>query len=421
MESFSHLVLIVIEFLKIYTEGFVILLGLDLLVGSIFLNIIISIIFTLVVSLTFNKLVLVFIRKWIGRLKLSIGKQMVSNKVFTPLGWAIPVLIFEVSLGDLSPDEGLIENFTSSLLILIVTLTLARLLSALSETLRDNDFFSGTPVQSYFQLVKLILYLFGAIIALCVLTSTSPWTILSGLGALTAVIILAFRDTILGLVASIQVFGSDTIREGDWVTIPSLEIDGDCVEVGLHTVTVKSFDQALITFPTSKLLEHPFKNWRGIEKAGGRRIKRSLYIDQDSIVFLNSKIKERLSKLELLSNHLRDKEEEINKANSMIKTDSINHRQLTNVGVFRAYILSYLQSNKNINQSLTMMARQLNPGPNGLPLEVYAFTKTTDWVKYEENQSDIFDHLLAVINLFDLKLVQQVSGHDIRKFGKNNF
>jgi len=420
MGSFSELIMVVINFFKNQLEGIIFFLGLDWLIESVYLHLFIALVFTIIISIVFNKLILVLIRKWITKLKFDIGKQLVNKKVFRPIGWAIPFLVFEISLGDISTDGGIIDRIISFLIIVVVTISLTRLLSALSETLRGNKAFSSTPIRNYFQLVRLVFYLFGMVLALCVLTSTSPWTILSGLGALTALIILAFRDTILGLVASIQVFGSDTIREGDWVTIPSLEVDGDCIEVGLHTVTVKSFDQGLITFPTSKLLEHPFKNWRGIEKAGGRRIKRSLLMDQDSITFLNSDIRKKLQKLTLLSNHFKDKDNEISKANSESADDTVNHRRLTNIGVFRAYILYYLKSNEHINPKLTMMVRQLKPGKEGLPLEVYCFTKTIDWVAYESVQSDIFDHFFAVIHLFGLRLVQYPSGYDIRNIGKNH-
>ena len=269
------------------------------------------------------------------------------------------------------------------------------------------------------QLIKLIVYLFGIIIITCTLSNTSPWTILSGLGALTAILLLVFKDTILGLVASIQVFGSDTIREGDWVTIPSLDIDGDCIEVGLHTVTVRSWDKALITFPSAKLLEYPFKNWRGMEESGGRRIKRAIYIDQESICFVEKDLKEKLSKVSLLADHFKFKEKEIEKANALIGEETVNHRRLTNIGVFRAYLIEYLKSHEKINENLTLMVRQLAPNTSGLPIEIYAFTSSVEWTDYESVQSDIFDHILAIISLFDLKLTQSPSGHDIKNFLTN--
>ena len=230
---------------------------------------------------------------------------------------------------------------------------------------------------------------------------------------------MVFKDTILGLVASIQVFGSDTIREGDWVTIPSLDIDGDCIEVGLHTVTVRSWDKALITFPSAKLLEHPFKNWRGMEESGGRRIKRSINIDQSSVSFISPALKKKLEKFKLLSGHFLEKEKEIEDANSLLEGDKVNHRRLTNIGVFRAYILEYLKNHHEINNDLTMMVRQLSPTSMGLPLEVYAFTSSVEWTEYESIQSDIFDHLLAIVSNFELKLTQAPSGSDIKSLGYN--
>ena len=388
----------------------------DLVIFHLFLVILLTALF----SFIFNKLIIVFIRSWLSKLSPNIGKKILEKKVLMPVGWAIPIIIFEVGLGNYSPDEGIISRLMKSLIMLTFILSITRLMSALSDVLKGNKTFSGTPIQSYMQLIKLIIYLFGFIIIVCTLSNTSPWTILSGLGALTAIILLVFKDTILGLVASIQVFGSDTIREGDWVTIPSLDIDGDCIEVGLHTVTVRSWDKALITFPSAKLLEHPFKNWRGMEESGGRRIKRAINIDQESICFIDGSLEERLLKINLLEKHFEFKNKEIEKANSIIEKDKVNHRKLTNIGVFRAYLIEYLKNHDEINEELTLMVRQLAPSSSGLPLEIYAFTSSVEWTDYESVQSDIFDHILAIISLFDLKLTQSPSGHDIKKI-INNF
>ena len=420
MESFSSLIEFNVEFFKYILNSYILFpIGLDWIVYNILYHLLIVVIITAIFSLIFNKLIIVFIRSRLNKLSFDIGQQLLEKKVLIPIGWAIPIIIFEAGLGSYSPDEGIIARLTKSLIILVFILSFTRFLAAISEILKGNKSFAGTPIQSYMQLLKLIIYLFGLIIIVCTLSNTSPWTIISGLGALTAVILLVFKDTILGLVASIQVFGSDTIREGDWVTIPSLDIDGDCIEVGLHTVTVRSWDKALITFPSAKLLEHPFKNWRGMEESGGRRIKRSINIDQSSVSFIDPALKEKLEKFKLLSGHFIEKEKEIEDANNLLEGDKVNHRRLTNIGVFRAYILEYLKNHHEINNDLTMMVRQLSPTSMGLPLEVYAFTSSVEWTEYESVQSDIFDHLLAIISNFELKLTQAPSGSDIKNLGYN--
>jgi len=420
MESFSSLIEFNVEFFKYILNSYILFpIGLDWIAYNILYHLLIVVIITTIFSLIFNKLIIVFIRSRLNKLSFDIGQQLLEKKVLIPIGWAIPIIIFEAGLGSYSPDEGIIARLTKSLIILVFILSFTRFLAAISEILKGNKSFAGTPIQSYMQLLKLIIYLFGLIIIVCTLSNTSPWTIISGLGALTAVILLVFKDTILGLVASIQVFGSDTIREGDWVTIPSLDIDGDCIEVGLHTVTVRSWDKALITFPSAKLLEHPFKNWRGMEESGGRRIKRSINIDQSSVSFIDPALKEKLEKFKLLSGHFIEKEKEIEDANNLLEGDKVNHRRLTNIGVFRAYILEYLKNHHEINNDLTMMVRQLSPTSMGLPLEVYAFTSSVEWTEYESIQSDIFDHLLAIVSNFELKLTQAPSGSDIKSLGYN--
>ncbi|MBH87918.1 MAG: mechanosensitive ion channel protein MscS [Pelagibacterales bacterium] len=417
MESFSSIVETFLSIIKNFINNNILIPSGNIWLSDVFFyHLLLVILLTAVFSLIFNKLIIVFIRSWLRKLNFNIGKQLLEKKVLVPIGWAIPILIFEAGLGNYSPEEGVIARLMKSLITLIFILSLTRFISAISDVLKGNKTFTGTPIQSYMQLIKLIIYLFGIIIIVCTLSNTSPWTILSGLGALTAILLLVFKDTILGLVASIQVFGSDTIREGDWVTIPSLNIDGDCIEVGLHTVTVRSWDKALITFPSAKLLEHPFKNWRGMEEAGGRRIKRAIFIDQESICFIDKPLKEKLLKISLLTKHFEAKKKEIEKANAQLDEDTINHRKLTNIGVFRSYLIEYLKNHEKINENLTLMVRQLAPGSSGLPVEIYAFTSSVEWTDYESVQSDIFDHILAIISLFDLKLTQSPSGHDIKNF-----
>lgn len=247
------------------------------------------------------------------------------------------------------------------------------------------------------------------------LIDRSPLILLSGLGAMAAVLMLIFQDTLLSLIAGIQISSTDMVRVGDWIQIPSLDVDGDVIEIALHTVKVQNFDKTITTVPIRKLVTDPFKNWRGMEEAGGRRIKRSLFIDQSSIRFHTEKEQEYLSRFNLLENYFTQKIPEINEWNAQLDKNHdvlANTRRLTNIGTFRAYVFAYLKNHLNIEQNMTLMARQLPPTPNGLPLEIYCFTNTTVWLEYEQIQSDIFDHLYSILPSFGLKIFQNPSGYD---------
>jgi miniconductance mechanosensitive channel len=247
--------------------------------------------------------------------------------------------------------------------------------------------------------------------------------LLSGIGAMTAVILLIFKDTILSFVAGIQITGYDLIHVGDWIEMPEYGADGDVIDIALHTVKVQNWDKTITVIPTHKLTENSFKNWRGMQQAGGRRIKRALYIDQNSVSACNDEMIERFSKINLIADYVQKKKEELEKHNRENKIDSsvkVNRRQMTNIGTFRAYAQAYLEKHSKINHSLTTMVRQLPPGPNGLPMEVYAFTNTTEWLAYESIQGDIFDHLLSVVPEFDLHIFQNPAGMDFRKLASGN-
>ena len=249
--------------------------------------------------------------------------------------------------------------------------------------------------------MKLIIVIVSFVLAICYLLDTSPWGVLSGIGALGAILLLVFKDTILGLVASIQVYSGNLIKEGDWIELKSLDIDGEVLEVGLHRVKVKAWDNSITTFPTAKFLELTFKNWRNMKESGGRRIKRYIIIKTSSIKFLDNSLLKKISSIELIKNYLEEKETQIKKENNLLKNKT-TQRKLTNIGCFRAYVKKYLENNKNINKNMTLMVRQRPLNQFGLPLEIYAFTATTDWQDYENIQSDIFDHILASIELFEV-------------------
>lgn len=303
-----------------------------------------------------------------------------------------------------------------------IVLTLALALSGLLDL--GNDIYSRRagaddvrPIKGYLQIVKIVIYLIAALLMIATLLDRSPVILLSGLGALAAVLMLVFQDTLLSLVASIQISSNDLIRLGDWIEMPKLNADGDVVDIALHTVKVQNWDQTITTIPTKLFLSDSFKNWRGMTESGGRRIKRSIYLDQNTVNFLSKEQKEHLGRFSLLAEYLNDKQKEIDDWNAELKDAGelpANTRRITNIGTLRAYVVNYLKSHPKLRKDMTLMVRQLSPGPEGLPLEVYCFTDTTAWVEYEGIQSDLFDHLLSILPEFGLSVFQVPGGKDMR-------
>ncbi|MEO9132325.1 MAG: mechanosensitive ion channel domain-containing protein, partial [Sphingomonas sp.] len=266
----------------------------------------------------------------------------------------------------------------------------------------------------YLQVGKIVIYCAAAVLIISILIGQSPLLLLSGLGALAAVLMLVFKDTILSLVASVQLGSNDMLRVGDWITMPSAEVDGDVIDIALHTVKVQNFDKTITTVPTYKLISESFKNWRGMSQSGGRRIKRALMIDQNSVRFLADEEIDDARGFSVLRPYLDERAEVIARWNAA--RAERDHRRMTNIGVFRAYVGAFLTAHPQIAENKTLLVRQLDPGSQGLPLEIYCFATTTDWNDYEAIQADIFDHLLATLSEFDLRLFQEASGFDLRKF-----
>ncbi len=274
------------------------------------------------------------------------------------------------------------------------------------------------PIKGYIQVLAIIMYIFGTIYAIGMLTGQSPWVILSGIGALTAVILLVFKDTILSFVAGIQISAYDLLHVGDWIEMPQYGADGDVIEIALHTVKVQNWDKTITVIPTYRFTQDAYKNWRGMTQAGGRRIKRAVYIDQNSVKFCDEEMIRRFERIYLIRDYVRQKKAEIEEYNRSIVADTsdvVNGRRMTNLGTFRAYAEAYIQNHPKVNKNLTMMVRHLAPGPNGLPIEIYLFTNDIRWKNYEAIQADIFDHLLAVIHQFDLRIFQNPTGNDFRR------
>ena len=303
----------------------------------------------------------------------------------------------------------LLHNTAVAFIILFVALTISNAIDL--ANIFYNRRAAIRPIKGYLQLLKICLGCVAFILIVATLINKNPLYLLSGLGAMAAIIILVFQDTLLSVVASIQLTSDDMIRLGDWIEMPSQNTDGNVVEIALHTVKVRNWDNTISTVPVRKLITDSFKNWRGMVEAGGRRIKRSILLDQKSIHFLTEQEKEDLKKIALLKEYLERKEEEISAWNKNLLECSphpVEERHLTNIGTFRAYLVNYLQNNPQINLDMTLLVRQLPPGATGIPLEIYCFTKTVEWNQYEDIQSDIFDHTLAILPKFGLRVFQEV-------------
>ena len=305
-----------------------------------------------------------------------------------------------------------LQRLSIILLIIFLTKSLMLLLDIVDSVYSKRNNAESRPIKGYLQLGKILLIIVAAILVISFILDKSPVLMLSGLGAVAAVLMLIFQDTILSLVASIQLNSNDMLKIGDWIVMPSHEVDGFVVEIALHTVKVQKWDKTIVTVPMRKLIEESFINWRGMFESGGRRIKRSLYIDQRSIRFLSDDEIKRLEDFVLLNDYLDEKQKEIAEWNAELASKGatpINRRRITNIGTFRVYVEMYLRSNKAINHDMLTLVRQLAPGTTGLPLEIYCFTQSTQWVDYEKAQADIFDHLLAILPVFGLRVFQDCS------------
>lgn len=345
-----------------------------------------------------------------------------ENSVIARLANVVPALI--ISLGiKLVPGlpEGLvtvIQNVAGAFIVLTIALAVGNVLNLVNELYERRPDANQRPIKGYLQVVKIGVYGVATILIIATLVDRSPLILLSGLGAMAAVLMLIFQDTLLSLVASVQISSNDIIRIGDWVEMPQLNADGDVIDIALHTVKVQNWDKTITTIPTKRFMTDPFKNWRGMQESGGRRIKRSIMIDQQSIHFLSAEEVGRLSRFRLLGSYLEQKQKEIDAWNQQLAEqgkEPVNTRRITNIGTFRAYVDQYLRSHGGIHQGMTLMVRQLSPTPEGLPIELYCFTNNTAWVVYEGIQSDIFDHLLAILPEFGLRVYQQPSGLDLRE------
>lgn len=367
-----------------------------------------------------KKFIVQGIRKLIENSKNDWDDILLEKEVFHSLSTLVPLIFIQyLSVPILSHFSFLIPFVHIAVkvsLILVIASVLVKTLKALEEFGTRVPYFKDKPIRSYVQLANIMIYVVAVILTFATILNRNPFALLGALGALTAVLMLIFKDTILGLVASIQLSSHDMVRVGDWVSMPKYGADGDVLEITLNTVKIQNWDKTISTIPTYAFISDSFKNWRGMTDSGGRRIKRSLNINMTSIRFCTDEEIAHYKSVELLKDYIESIQSEIathNDTNRHDKASLLNGRNLTNIGLFREYARQYLMANENLRKDLTLMVRQLEPTENGLPIEVYCFSNNIKWVEYEGIQADIFDHLLSSISNFNLEIFQNPTG----KFG----
>ncbi len=382
-------------------------------------SIVILIFFAVLANFIAKQIVVRGVRKVISKLKFINQSLFAQHSVIRRISNIVPAIVIMNGISSVphlsSKMITLVQMGAQAFIFLTIALAISEFLNIFNLAYQRNPNSKNKPIKGYLQLIKLMIFIVCALMVLGTFLKKDVFTLLAGFGAMATVLMLVFQNTILSLVASVQISSYDMVRIGDWIEMPSLNADGDVIDMSLHTVTVQNFDKTFTTIPTNKLITDTFKNWRGMSESGCRRIKRSLFIDQSSIHFMSEKEQDKLKSFILLNQYLDLKKSEITSFNEQLSNQSVyNQRRLTNLGTFRAYIEFYLKQHSGIAQNQSLIVRQLQPTSEGIPLEIYAFTNTTAWNAYEAIQSDIFDHLLAITPEFGLKIYQAPSGTDMK-------
>jgi miniconductance mechanosensitive channel len=373
-----------------------------------------------IINLIAKRLLVGSVRVFAKRTSVTWDDALVTHNVFGRLVQVLPALIVFVGVPFVPGlPEGVVQlmrNVAMGYMVLMLTLALTAMLSAANTIYAASPVAKDRPLKGFVQLAQIVVWVFGGVMIIAAVLDRSPLLLLSGFGAMTAILLLVFKDTILSLVASVQLTAQDMVRVGDWIEMPQFGADGDVVDVQLHTVKVQNWDKTITTIPTHRLITDSFRNWRGMSQSGARRIKRAIHVDVSSIRFQRQDEVDHFTRFALLKDHIENKEQELADYNEGLATEvdsEVNRRRLTNIGTFRAYAYNYLKNHPKIHKGMTLIVRQLGPGPEGLPLEIYCFTNTTEWAVYEDIQSDIFDHLLAIVPEFGLRLYQKPAGSDL--------
>ena len=373
----------------------------------------------IVVNYIVQKLLLRGLERLIKGTQFANDKEIRRHNVIPRLANIIPALVISYGIS-YSPN---MPEIVSMLLLDVVNAFIIAMLSmatigglSVINTIYERRGSKSRPITNFIQGAKIIILIGAGLLIIAQVGNKSISEVLLGLGAMAAVLTLIFRDSILSFIAGVQIAFSDTIRVGDWLSVPSQGADGTVVEISLYFVQIQNFDKTIAVIPIQKLVNESFKNWRGMTQSGGRRIKRYVSIDQTTVTFLNNQQLENLKKIEILETYINDKDSEISQWNKTKSSSSpVNTRQLTNIGTFRAYLTQYLKFHPRLQNKMTMMVRQLPSSQVGIPIEIYCFTDTTDWGDYEDIQADIFDHILAVLPTFELSVYQDVGGYDVRR------
>jgi miniconductance mechanosensitive channel len=366
-----------------------------------------------------KKIILRLLARIIRKNRHQWDNILLERKVFTRITNILPGIIVYLFAPMFENIDGLIRRGAAIYIAIISIFVISSLLDATNDIYRTYPISKVRPIKGLLQVVKIIFYIIIGIVIIGTLMDQNPLILLSGIGALAAVFSFVFKDTILGFIAGIQLTSNDMLRIGDWIEMSKYGADGDVIDITLNTVKVQNFDKTIVSIPAYALVSDSFKNWRGMTEFGGRRIKRSIYIDVNSICFCTPEMIDKFKKINYLRNYIIEKENELKDYNKRYNAKEedlyINGRHMTNIGTFRVYIECYLKNNPQLHKGMTQLVRQLPPGENGLPLEIYAFTDDTKWEIYEDIQADIFDHIFSIAEEFGLRIFQNPTGYDMQR------
>lgn len=404
--------------MEIFKWAYNVLLGFNLsqtsaFYGNLVINLIVITIAAFILDFVSRKILIYAFAKMAHRSKTTFDDFLVENKTSKYIAHLIPLLFVykavPLALKDFVYWESLFSKGITIFIILLSLWIIRSIFNALKDYLKQQPSYSDKPIDSYIQVIMIVLWIFGITAIVMRLFDTNMTTLLGTFGAISAIILLIFRDTLLGVVASIQVSVNDMVRIGDWVTFDKFGADGDVIEINLATVKVRNFDNTTTTIPTYSLISDSFRNWRGMVNSGGRRIKRHVLIKAKSVRFVKPEELTEFKKIQMLTSYIEHRQADIDKFNMQNNIDRsvpVNGRNLTNLGLFRKYINQYLEKHPGINKDMTIMCRHLQPTDKGIPIEVYVFTKDKRWINYEYIMADIFDHIIASVGYFDLELFE---------------